>query len=338
MQRFSIIFNSGIKVNKIRMNFPNIKFECKLSKTQVYSLKNDEKTIQRTCRNLQLSKIISILIPETMTIESMNSAYYRIDEFKIADIFSKNFIDGYVLNGDLCCTSTNDNYENCQFILSERKLTLRLDRELYYSLTAVHLTKFVRKNQDDKLFVTFDVDLSYNHITKIKTELMSEKVEKISINFSWKPEGNDICPSSIAKFLTDMGYSVKECENKYLNNILYSIKVPKIPTNPLNDETYDEWSELLEHTSMIMLGCENNEQTGLNDSNLIKVRRGSVLHYKGFISYSKLKDLIMEIRHMMSENSSFPYIAVSSVPFSNLQKHFKTKLMFITPDMIYASE
>ena len=268
----------------------------------------------------------------------MNFAYYSIHEFKVSDIFTKNFIDGYVLNGDLCCTSTNDNYENCQFILSEKKLTLRLDRELYYSLTAVHLTKFVRKNEDDKLFVTFDVDMTYDHITKIKNELMSEEVDKLSINFSWKPKENDICPSSLAKFLTDMRYSVKECENKYLNNFLYSIKIPKIPTNSLNDETYDEWSELMEQMSMIMLGCETNEQTALNDSNLIKVRRGSVQHYKGFIPYSKLEDLLMEIRSMIIENSSFPYIAVSSVPFSNQQKHFKTKLMFITSDKIYASE
>lgn len=267
----------------------------------------------------------------------MNYTYYSIDEFKIADIFTKNFIDGYVLNGDLCCASLNDRYENCQFILSEKKVTLRLDRELYYSLSAVHLTKFLRKNEDDKLFVTFDVDLTYDHITKIRNELMAEDVDKLSMSFSWKPKENDLCPSSLAKFLTDMGYSVKECENKYLNNFLYSLKIPKIPSTLPNDETCDEWSDLLEQTSMIMLGCEPNEQAAINESNLIKVRKGSVLHYKGFIPYSKIEDLLMEVRSM-TENSSFPYIAVSSVPFSNLQKHFKTKLFFITSDKLYASE
>ncbi|XP_070506321.1 uncharacterized protein [Chironomus tepperi] len=320
------------------MNFPNIKLESKLRKTQLCSLKNDEKTIQRTCRNLQISKIISIFIPETMPIESMNDAYYSIEEFKVADILTKNFIDGYVLKGDLCCASTNDNFENCQFILSDKKLTLRLDRELYYSLSAVHLTKFLRKNENDQLFVTFDIDLTHDLIMKVKNELMSEEVDKLSINFSWKPKDNDVCPSSLAKFLTDMEYKVKECENKYLNNFLYSIKIPQIPSNPLNDDTYEEWSDLLEHTSMIMLGCETEENTARKDSNLIKVRRGSVLHYKGFIPYSKEEDLLMEIRSMIKDNSSFPYIAVSSVPFSELQKHFKTKLFFITSERIYASE
>lgn len=273
-----------------------------------------------------------------MTLESLNDRYYSIEEFKVADVFTKNFIDGYVLNGDLCCASTNDNYENCQFLLTDKKLTLRLDKELYYSLTAVHLTKFLRKNDDDKHLVTFDIDLTYDHITKIKNELISEEVDKLSIKFLWKPKETDICPSSVAKFFADMGYLVNECENKYLNNFLYSIKIPKIPSSLPNEETYDEWSDLMEQTSLIMLGCEKNEETALNDTNLIKVRRGSVLHYKGFIPNSKLEDLLMEIRNMMIDNSSFPYIAVSSVPFSNLQKHFKTKILFITSENIYASE
>lgn len=321
------------------MNFPSLKFETKFKKSSISSLKTDEKSVQRLCKNIQLSKIISVFIPEIITLESLKSTYYTIDDFKVADIFTKNFIDGYVLSGDLCCVSTYEDYENCQILLSEKKLVIRLDKELYYSLAAIHLTKFIKKSDNDKLYVTFEVDMTDGNACKIRNEFLSEEIDKLSIKFLWKPADSDICPSSLAKFLTDMGYDVKDNENNYLDNSMFSIKIPKLPlTKQLTDENYDEWSDITENISMLMLGCDTDEMSSNKQHEYIKIRSATTLHYKGFIPCSIILDLFKEIQNILTENSSIPYIAISSIPQSHLQRNFHAKLLFITSKNIYACE
>lgn len=225
-------------------------------------------------------------------------------------------------------------------LLYERILTIRMDRELYYSLAAIHLAKYLSKSQDDKLFATFKVDLSNTEdVYKIRNELLSEEINKISIHFDWKPHEQDVCRSSLAKFLNDMGYTVKENEIKSIDNILYSIKIPILPSRAeLNDETHDDWRNIVENISLHMLGC-NVDEINEQQEGLLRIKRANVLHYKGFLSSSIFNDLFDNVQNILKENSSLPYIAISTVPFSVLQKHFNSKLYFITPESIYyASE
>lgn len=277
---------------------------------------------------------MSVLIPDNLQLEPLNSMYYTIDDFRIADIFTKNFIDGYALSGDLCLASTN---ENCQLLICNKKITLRLDRELYYSLHAVHLNQFLRKSQCDDFNEIFEVDLTAPNIHKIREELASDIVNKVAIHFSWKPQSSDICSSSCAKFLSDMGYAVKESENQSLLKPCYGLKLPKIPHEELNDNSYDNWSSLIETASMAMIGLNSDEISVTSTSKSVKIKRTNVQHYKGFIPNFTVKDLFDEVHKVLNENHSIPYVAISLIPYSKLRQS-RSKLLFVTANSIYASE
>lgn len=47
------------KVNICNMNFPKIEFSAKTVKTSVNTLINNHQAVERICRNLQLSKVVS---------------------------------------------------------------------------------------------------------------------------------------------------------------------------------------------------------------------------------------------------------------------------------------
>lgn len=68
---------------------------------------------------------------------------------------------------------------------------------------------------------------------------------------AWKPCVNpptDICPSSIASWFSQAGYSVSTCRVKFQRRTFYNVNMP----------CYDEekLEELLEWTGMLLLGCD----------------------------------------------------------------------------------
>lgn len=240
-------------------------------------------------------------------------SYYEIESFSVADILAKNTIDGYINSGDFFCISTS-NYENVKFSLSQKKLSIEIQKDLLYSLGAVHLSKFQKEvvNETHK----FEIDLSYNHLDKLRSELSNELIDKVRILFKWHPTALHICSSSIAKYFEDMGYNVKGLENQTKIEPQYGLKMPQLPSEiePNDDE---ELTAMSEYLGMIFLGCDMTTIEKESTVNALDVGRGKLIYWKGLTTNNQLKGVVKELQEAIIKNSSFPYIALSIIPFSS---------------------
>ena len=149
----------------------------------------------------------------------------------------------------------------------------------------------------------------------------------VAVNFMWDSSSPEICESSIAKYFSDSGHKIKLCKNKFLTNSEYGLKFPTISS----DATLMRFLEVSEYIGMVLLGCdiEGNDLSSYQLPNdCVDVGRGKVIHCKGFITQHSLCRLINEVRKILQENSSFPWIALSTICQS------ETKLFVITKDKI----
>jgi hypothetical protein len=252
-------------------------------------------------------------------------------------MLSRALIDGYVNNGDFIAISINKSAdENYQFMIADKKLSLKLHKDLYYSLNAVHLSKHQTKNEQDKF--TFSIDLVSGDVEKVRQELQNAIIEKLEVNFMWNPLSNDICSSSIAKFFTNMDYSVNAVNNQSANSYLFGLKFPKIPATKAEDY---EWDEFTECVGMMMLGCDFEENSCSSyqlPEDTIEIGRGQVIHFKGFIPHFILEKSFKEMAAILKGNSQIPFIALSAIAQTTPQKKFDTKSIILSSENIYIAE
>jgi hypothetical protein len=256
-------------------------------------------------------------LPDSHLVTSISSdVYYEIKNFNVADMLCRNTIDGYINIGELFCISKDYFQNNIRFTLSEKKMKLSIAREAYLSLGAVHLRQFQKSVKDD--FHHFEIDLSYKQLDKLRSELRSDLLDKVTIHFKWN-SSEEVCPSSIAKYFTDMKYSVEAHRSKTKIESLYGLKLPSIPCEL--DTTEDDGEELRnfsELIGMILLRCdiEDNKCSSYEISNdkIIDVGRGKLFHMKGFLTSLELERIYKMCDEVLSE-SSLPYIAMTVINY-----------------------
>lgn len=162
---------------------------------------------------------------------------------------------------------------------------------------------------------------------KLKEEL-KDIFPKVEVNFMWNSTSEDICESSIAKYFSDAGHKIKLCKNKHRIDSEYGLKFPSISS----DADLFRFLEVSEYIGMVLLGCdtEENELSFYKlPGDCVDVGRGKVMHCKGFLTQSSICRLIMELRRILQENPSFPWIALSIIFDSE-----DSKLLVITTDKI----
>lgn len=280
-------------------------------------------------------------MPRTETTEledNLKCHYYSINQFKIADLLCKSLIDGYINIGEFTCASAYRD-ENCQIFVSNRKIIIKMDKDVFQSIGAVYLSKCQSKKEDKLIY--FQVDFATNELEKIRKELQNEMIDKLDMCFQWKPESTDICESSIAKFFTNMNYDVKALTNLNTQNNLYNLSLPEIPLDNDDDDDNDyELTELMDFVALTMLDCdlsENSFSSYRAPVKMVEINKGQCLHFKGFISKRALECLFEHVQKFLKD-PSFPYIAISLIPYSKLQSNTYSKLFIVTSESIIVAE
>lgn len=70
-------------------------------------------------------------------------------------------------------------------------------------------------------------------------------MEKCTVILSWEANDENICPSSIAKYIHDLGHDISVCNTNFNTNITYSIKVPVIDIEKADKEDIEDFLEWL---------------------------------------------------------------------------------------------
>ncbi|XP_023028957.1 ribonuclease P protein subunit p40 isoform X2 [Leptinotarsa decemlineata] len=236
-------------------------FPAPESQFQVEKFEGKVPLTNNNINNFHYSHLVTLIFPESSgnfgKLENFeeNSVYYKIYDLSLSDLVDVRFISSFVRSGKLTLLSLDKRIDcdNCIGLTPNGQLHLNLTKETYESLgidgTVSH---FVQKLKS-RYIVTIDLaedKLLHNKkkLAKLKSRLQS--FENFTVLVSWQPPTEDVCPSSIAKYLADSGYKVKECRPAF-NEKTVTCEIPSIDLSSIDR---NEASEFAEWLGMVSLG------------------------------------------------------------------------------------
>lgn len=131
---------------------------------------------------------------------------------------------------------------------------------------------------------------------------LKNNIKKFTMLFTWKPPEAKICPSSIAQYLSSLGYQVLLCKPKQTSRRDYNVTVPLFNNFDNDNDTSYELSELTEWLGMYSLGADldgaPNNYLSTYECPVPHQVYGQVsfLKWSGFFSYHVVANLCNELR------------------------------------------
>ncbi|CAH0719779.1 unnamed protein product, partial [Brenthis ino] len=221
-----------------------------------------------------------------------DSDFYEVFNCPLVEFIDPIFIQNFIKSGKLHLLSdSNCIIENCAAITPDGILTLHVLSPLYQTLGLEGIK--CRNN-----YYEMKIDLKkLKNIDRVKKALI--KMKTLNFFVSWVPDTEDVCPSSIAKYLCDKRIFVS-CHSLEVQRLNPEIK--EIPT--LADSEIDE---MVEWVGMLALGADLSPTESYISTYsepecaaTIKSSRISVLIVKGFLT----PNLISNTCQLLSDYAS----------------------------------
>lgn len=150
------------------------------------------------------------------------------------------------------------------------------------------------------VFIAINIKLNDSTLTsstnlykKLKEGLSKDVLQKLNLTLFWSPPNNSVCPSSIAKYFTDLGYEVEQHEIEAKLSLNKTFRIPKI------DKDYIH--EIVEYVGLNLLECET-EDLGENlviyvpEIELGEPKDTVICHFKGLFTIDFLEKLLSILR------------------------------------------
>ncbi|CAG9862731.1 unnamed protein product [Phyllotreta striolata] len=287
--------------------------------------------------------LLTVIIPDSQKsvgnyFDSVleNEVFYKVNDLVLEDLADPSFISSFVRNGKLTLLSINTRIDcdNCIGVTPNGKLYLSINKETYQCLGLEGVTSHFTKTLGNKFFVC--IDLADEKLLSNKKKLRRLKsrlkiLKPFTVLLSWEPPKEDVCPSSIAKYFSEVGYNVKQCVPA-LHSHTANVRIPGIQfpaVDKLDVSTFVEW------LGMVSLSCdlEQDEQQYLSsyfgpDTDCEDVKPVRCFRLRGFFTSTSI---IQHIENIMSQFKDEPvnWIAVyvqgfsdSPVAWGNQEHHY----------------
>lgn len=127
----------------------------------------------------------------------------------------------------------------------------------------------------------------------------------MSMRVAWQPPSDSqVCPSSVAKYFSEKGYTVKLMQTKRSQHQEYSLDLPLLGKDDLSAETPTEFyatpSDVLEHIGMLSLGCDRQPNGYLNSyrchGRSVEVGQATVVQWRGFFTCQSIERMFDVLR------------------------------------------
>ncbi|KAJ9584679.1 hypothetical protein L9F63_020982, partial [Diploptera punctata] len=204
------------------------------------------------------------------------------------------------------------------------------------------------------------LDLKESHFTPGKKNYdrvkrcLTENVQ-LRMNFlvSWDPPEENVCPSSVAAYLSAKGHKVSLCQPQFTKHVSYNVKVPVLPES---DKDTESMLEHMEWLGVLSIGADLEPEDAHNfvnsyECSLETLDMGSCTHLKwtGYFTYNQIHRLFNELRKYVPGRQDIPWLSMYVQGFAdspvswNLKEHsFYTDgdnnyIIYMKPDGSYLS-
>lgn len=259
-----------------------------------------------------------------------DTQFYRVDSLPLHELCAPAFQQAFLNKGQMFALScdTRLDLDNTAALTPDGLLRLLLDKLTYQelSLSGV-LSKHILRTPQERFVVEVDLKNTNFHPGKPHYQRVTSAFTLLPLAFSfwlmWLPQDSDVCPSSIAKYFHDLGYSVEEC-GASLNQELVAEALMPIP-GPLFEEDKvgeedcaSEPEDLLEWIGCQTLGIKLSREESVV-SGVVEPKHGThVLNLccgqcSGFFPPSHIQLIIEHLRSWLTQRDKMavPWVSLT---------------------------
>ncbi|XP_060534799.1 ribonuclease P protein subunit p40-like [Cylas formicarius] len=270
-------------------------------------------------KRFPFAHLVTVVLPDTSKVSSdlteilsKDRDYYKILNFRPSEILKNGlFLNNFVRNGELGLLSvgTRIDCDNCLAITPTGVLTLVLTKRTYQEVGLQGRVSHFTKKLGDPYIVCIDLKdgalvSGKSNYKKLQTVL--DRFPSFDVIVSWCPPDDEICPSSVAKFLVDRGYKVKLCTPKFGRHVTVSNQTPLI--KPLDERKENGVLEFVEWLGMVSLEADldGDVESYINTYECpepnVDAGLTQVLQWRGLFLPRHVETLLVALQNLNSTN------------------------------------
>ncbi|XP_053694527.1 ribonuclease P protein subunit p40-like isoform X2 [Sabethes cyaneus] len=286
------------------------------------------------------NQLVTIILPDISSIPNSletalsDSDHYLVRNLPLQTLVTQSFIEAFVKRGSFYAVSfqTQLDTDDCVAVLPTGIVILHLNKETYQSLGLEgKISQFARK-RNSKYVVQLNLKTlrtDTKHYTRIRECLSRDTLGRFNLQITWTPpDSSDICPSSVAKYFTDLAtqedYSeltVELMPTLVKSQTEYGLKVPVFDLSDQSNQELCSIGELIEYMGMIVLSCSTEEEEYLNSYDFcgqrVEVGNAKIVHWKGFFTAAHVRTVFKKIISALSSESHVPWMGIYVHGFSH---------------------
>lgn len=153
-----------------------------------------------------------------------------------------------------------------------------------------------------------ELRIGTKYYERVKKALGHELLPPFTMCITWEPPVSTVCPSSVAKYLSEKGYTVKLAPTEMKQHQEYSLRMPLLGqdveamqlTKADSIEFFASAHELIEYIGMVSLSCTLDQQEYLNSyvshGKSVEIGSAKVVQWRGFFTTSIVEKLLTALK------------------------------------------
>ncbi|KAG7200319.1 hypothetical protein KM043_017782 [Ampulex compressa] len=230
-----------------------------------------EKDIPSVVKTHYFNHSVSVVLPNTIRVPdslrscvSEDSDYYRVNALNVYDLLNKEFIEAFVVKGELNLLAIENriDLDSSISITPSGYLILSLIQEDFQKLGLEGKASLFDRKAHTRYVVTIDLKKEYftpgkKNYEHTRAALEKRFNKKFDVIVAWDPPEEKVCPSSIAAWFHKHGYKVSLCRQTFFQRTQYSLQIPII-SNGCDIEAFLEWLGIFCISGDLCNGNEDN--------------------------------------------------------------------------------
>ncbi|KAL2743489.1 ribonuclease P protein subunit p40-like [Vespula maculifrons] len=265
--------------------------------------------------------VVSLIFPQSNNIPdsvinciSDDSDYYRIKDLHVSELLNKQFIDAFIKKGELTLLTIGNKIDLCNTmaVTPTGVLIISLVRDDFQRLGLEGNASYFDYKTNTRKVVTINLTAEHfipgkKNYERVKTALENHLNLIFDVILIWEPPDEKMCPSSVAAWFHERGYTVSLCRQKLSYKTEYRVNIP-ILTDAFNNTTFFEWLGFFSISGEI-----KNENTSKYVSTYecpkpnILVDQVKYLQYTGFFSNRRIMQIFNAIREYLLTENNLPW-------------------------------
>ncbi|KAI4493139.1 hypothetical protein M0802_009689 [Mischocyttarus mexicanus] len=299
----------------------------------VEKLDNKKTDVPVTIKKHYFNHAVSLILPHSSNIPDsvINSIiedtdYYKIKGLHVSELLNKQFIDAFVKKGELTLLAIGNKIDlsNSIAVTPNGILIISLLCEDFYKLGLEGQKSFFDRKINTRNVVNIDLTAKHflpgkKNYERVKTALENHLDLIFDVILIWEPPDVNMCPSSVAAWFHQRGYSVSLSQPKLSYRTESNVNVPILTDSYNINEDFYEWLGMFSISGNI-----KNEGTSEEYVNTYKCPKPNILvdevkylDYIGFFSRQRAIKIYNLIKKYVLSQNDLPWGSLHVQGFSD---------------------